>query len=75
MKHAVESNEPVVLTFRQGKPSRVFGHEEYDKMVALPHRVKPWEHRKKRGGPPDPLGAVDAEPPAGLSRQNLYDEE
>jgi len=75
MKHAAESDEEVVLTFRQGKPSRVFGHKEYDKMVQLPHRVKPWEHRKKKEGTPDPLGAVDAEPPVGLSRRKLYDEE
>lgn len=75
MKHAAESDEEVVLTFRQGKPSRVFEHRKYHKMVQLPHRVKPWEHRKQKKTAPDPLQAVDADPPTGLSRRELYEEE
>jgi hypothetical protein len=69
-----ESNQPVVVTSRDGKPSRVFGYDEYTKMVELPHRVKPWEHRKQNKTIPDPLGAVDADPPVGLSRKDLYEE-
>ncbi len=70
-----ESNQPVVVTSRDGKPSRVFGYEEYTKMVELPHRVRPWEHRKQSRATPDPLGAVDAEPPVRLSRKDLYEED
>lgn len=70
-----KNDEPVVVTSRQGKPSRVYGLEEYQKMVNLPNQVKPWEHRKQKKGAPDPLGAVDAEPPTGLSRRDLYDED
>ncbi len=69
-----KNNEPVVVTSRGGKPSRVYGLDEYRKMVDLPGQVKPWEHRKNKKESPDPLRAVDAEPPTGLSRRDLYDE-
>jgi hypothetical protein len=72
-KRIAKNNQPVVVTSRNGKPSRVFGLDEYQKMVDLPNRVKPWEHRKRKTATPDPLGAVDADPPAGLSRKDLYE--
>ena len=75
MKRAAESNEPVVVTIRQGKPSRVFGYSEHRKMVELPHRVKPWEHRKQKKKAPDPLGAFDAAPPPSVTRKDLYEDE
>ncbi len=74
-KRIAKNNEPVVVTSRDGKPSRVFGLDEYKKMVELPNRVKPWEHRKQTKTTPDPLGAVDADPPVRLSRKDLYDED
>ena len=70
-----KSNAPVVVTSRGGKPSRVYGLEEYQKMVDLPNRVKPWERRKQESATPDPLGAVDADPPTGLGRRELYAED
>jgi len=75
MKRAAESDEPIVVTMRGGKPSRVFGYTEHRKMVELPHRVKPWEHRKGKTAPPDPLGAIDARPPRPLTRKSFYEEE
>jgi hypothetical protein len=45
------------------------------KMVGLPRRLKPWEHRKQSRTTPDPLGSVDANPPIGLSRKDLYEED
>jgi predicted nucleic acid-binding protein len=75
MKRAAESDEAIVVTMRGGKPSRVFGYNEHRKMVELPHRVKPWEHRKERSAPPDPLGAIDARPPRPLTRKSFYEEE
>jgi hypothetical protein len=72
-KRIAKNNEPVVVTSRDGKPSRVFGLDEYKKMVELPNRVKPWEHRKQNAAAPDPLRAVDADPPGDLSRKDLYD--
>ena len=75
MKRASKSNESIVVTIRGGKPSRVFGYDEHRKMVELPHRVKPWEHRKGKAATPDPLGAIDARPPRPLTRKSLYEEE
>lgn len=74
MKRAFESEEPIVVVVRQGKPSRVFGYEQYQRMVNLPREVKPWEHKKNANQAPDPLGAVDAEPPGPLTREALYEE-
>ena len=73
MKRTAESDEPIVITVRQGKPSRVFGFNEYKKMVALPGQVKPWEHRREKKKTPDPLGAVDAKPPGRVSREDIYE--
>ncbi|HEX9689975.1 MAG TPA: hypothetical protein VGB47_12980 [Thermoanaerobaculia bacterium] len=76
MRRGAEKRDPVIVTFdRNGKPNRVFGHAEFHKMMELPHRVKPWERRKAKKEVPDPLGAVDAKPPAGLSRRDLYEDE
>jgi len=75
MERASESDEPIVVTIRGGKPSRVFGYNEHRKMVELPHRVKPWEHRKGKAAVPDPLLAVDARPPQPLTRGSFYEEE
>jgi hypothetical protein len=75
MRRAAEKGDPVIVTFRDGKPNRVFGHAEFHRMMELPHRVKPWEARKAKKEVPDPLGAVDARPPAELSRRDLYEDE
>jgi hypothetical protein len=65
----------VVVVMRDGKPSRVFGLEEYLKMKELPRTVKPWEHRQDLAQPPDPLGAMDlgllVSP---LTREHMYEE-
>ena len=64
---------PVVLTFRNGKPSRVFGLAEYLSMRELPQRVKPWEYRNDNAAPSDPLGAIEGRVLAGLGRDSIYD--
>lgn len=73
MKRIAESDEPIVITVRGGRPSRVFGFEEYKKMVSLPGQVRPWEHRREREKKTDPLGAIDAKPPEPLSREDIYE--
>ncbi len=75
MKRDSGSDEPIVLTIRGGKPGGVFGYNEHHKMVELPHRAKPWEHRKGKSATPDPLGAIDAEPPRPLTRKSVCEEE
>ncbi len=76
LERGARGEDAVVLTFRNGVPSRVFGLEEYLKMRELPKRVKPWEHREKPDDVPDPLGAVDlGKPLLPITREYMYDEE
>jgi hypothetical protein len=67
-------NKPVVVVPRNGKPSRCFGLEQYQKMQKQPLKHKPWERRKSRGeNAPDPLGAVPGGVRSALSRREIYD--
>jgi hypothetical protein len=74
LARAARGEEAVVLTFRKGIPSRVFGLEEYLKMRELPRQVKPWQHRKAEAAVPDPLGAVEGTLIMPVTRENIYDE-
>jgi hypothetical protein len=75
VERASQSGDPIVITSRKGKLSRVYGYTEYQKMVGLPQKTKPWEHRKTRRASPDPLGAIDAKPPSPLTRESFYEED
>ena len=72
-------NEVAVVVAALGKPSRVYGLEQYLKMCDLPRQVKPWEHRKSRAKKsrtvPDPLGAVEGTVLGPLSRDFIYEED
>lgn len=74
MARAARGEEAVVLTFRNGIPSRVFGLKEYLKICDLPNVVKPWMHRKTEGAVPDPLGAVEGTILMPITRENMYEE-
>lgn len=75
LDHGTSDGEPVVLVFREGKPSRVFALHAYLKMQEHPTIVQPWKHRKDRiKKPADPLGAVDMGRIAlPLTREHLYE--
>jgi hypothetical protein len=75
VERAARGEKVSVVVNRNGKPSRVFGLDEYLKMKKLPHQVKPWEHRKGQASVPDPLGAVDMGPLLSpLTREAMYEE-
>lgn len=63
----------VVVTSRNGRPSRVFKLDEYMKRKELPSRTKPWQKRKQENKAPDPLGAVEGKVLGRLSRSEIYD--
>ena len=65
--------EVIVVVPKGGKPSRIFGIEEYLKMRNLPRKVKPWTHRKSEDILPDPLGAVEGTVLMPVVRENIYD--
>ncbi|MGH9492309.1 MAG: hypothetical protein ACRD2K_02300 [Terriglobales bacterium] len=73
MKRAAE-NRAFVVVPRNGVPSRVFRYAEYQKRVALPKKVKPWEKRKQKKAIPDPLGAMPLGRVHGsLRREDIYE--
>lgn len=72
MERLATSEEPLVVTHQNGVPTRIFDYSSYEKKRDTMRKAKPWEHRKTKLQLPDPLGAVDAEPPRGLDRRNLY---
>jgi len=66
-------NEPVVVVPRNGKPSRCFGVQEYQKMQQHPLKHRPWMRRRSAQAP-DPLGALKLGGVRGsLRRENIYD--
>jgi len=68
-----KGRKALVLVMKKGKPSRVFGFDEYLARKALVMKVKPWQGRKKKATSADPLGAVDLGVMAPLTRENMYD--
>ena len=72
-----KKNMPLVVTVRDGKPSRVYHLEGYLKMKALPQKVKPWTRRRnakpRDTAPIDPLGAVTGRLRSKLRRSDMYD--
>jgi hypothetical protein len=73
LKHGALGAKKVVVVYRNGVPSKVMGYAEHQKMVELPKKVKPWEHRKPRATVPDPLGAVEGKVLGPLSRETIYE--
>ena len=63
----------VVVVDKKGRPSRIFGIEEYLKMKQHPAKVKPWLFRKSNPAHTDPLGAVAGNVVRGLNRQAMYE--
>jgi len=68
-------NEVVVVVPRNGKASRVFGMDTYQKMKEQPGKHKPWQGRRRSQSIPDPLGAIDGKVRLPLTRQNFYEQE
>ena len=68
-------NEVVVVVPRNGKASRVFGMDTYQKMKEQPGKHKPWQARRRSQSIPDPLGAIDGKVRLPLTRQNFYEQE
>jgi len=72
LERGARGDKRVVVVYKNGVPSSVWGYEEYQERVALTKRVKPWESKEK-GSPPGPLGAVDGTVLAPLTRENMYE--
>jgi hypothetical protein len=63
-----------VVVFKNGKPSSVWGFEEYIARQELTKQVEPWKHRITRDSDLDPLGAVDGTLKGPLTRDEIYED-
>ncbi|MCI0356312.1 MAG: hypothetical protein L0099_14920 [Acidobacteria bacterium] len=72
MRRAASGERALVLVIRNGKPSRVFGFEEYLKRKALTKKVRPWEARRRKSTL-DPLGAWHLGDLGSLRREDIYE--
>ena len=70
LRRGARGDQAVVLTLKNGLPSRVFGVEEYLQRQQLPRRVQPWKYRRQ-ATTPDPLGAADGTVLGSLSRSEI----
>jgi hypothetical protein len=71
LRRAAQGEKAVVVTFKGGVASRVYGVEQYLHKRELTKRVvKPWTHRKQTL---DPLGAIDGAIHGSLSRSDIYE--
>jgi hypothetical protein len=75
LARAARGEKRVVVVLKNGRPSAVWGLQEYLDRQNLTRKVKPWEQRKAEKETPDPLGAIDAEPPKDLTRESMYENE
>lgn len=74
MRRYAAGERVLVLVGKNGKPSSVWGFEEYLERKALTKRVKPWQRRKQKSAAPDPLGAWPLGRVIGtLRREDIYE--
>ncbi|HEV3262585.1 MAG TPA: hypothetical protein VG013_37380 [Gemmataceae bacterium] len=71
LERCARGERAVVVVIKNGKPSSVWGFNEYLQRKESAKKVKPWQHRKAKAAVPDPLGAVDAGVLAPLTRANM----
>ncbi len=62
----------IVVVYKNGEASRVYGVAEYAKIKELAYRVKPHTFRRARPDSPDPLGAMDGRTLRPLGREEIY---
>lgn len=74
LERAARGEQKVVVVIKKGKPSSVWGFDEYLKRKQLTKLVEPWKNRKVNSNVSDPLGAVDGEPIGPLTRDQIYEE-
>ncbi|MGH9604017.1 MAG: hypothetical protein ACRD24_16680 [Terriglobales bacterium] len=73
MRRYAAGERILVLVGKDGKPSSVWGFDEYLERKALAKKVRPWEQRKKKSKTPDPLGAWDLGAVGSMRREDIYE--
>jgi hypothetical protein len=59
---------------KAGKPSSVWGFDQYLARRELTRTVKPWKRRQRNADVPDPLEAIDGTPVGPLTRDEIYED-
>jgi restriction endonuclease Mrr len=73
MARCARGEKKLVVVAKNGKPSSVFGFDEYLKMQELPRKVKPWTGRKPPPRPSDELPSIDSGITMPLQRKDFYE--
>ncbi len=73
LRRARRGEKAAVVVFRRGKPSRVFGLQEYLRQREVPRKNKIWKRRRPTVPGPDPLAAVEGRVLGPLRREDIYE--
>lgn len=71
LERAARGEKRVVVGIKDGKPSSVWGFDEYLARQEQTRAVGPWEGRKPRATATDPLGAIEGAPIGPLTRDQI----
>jgi len=74
LDRAARGERRLVVVMKDGKPSSVWGFDEYLARQELTKAVKPWKNRKAATSSLDPLGAVEGAPIGPLTRDEIYED-
>src|SRR5262249_36191264 len=74
LERGAQGEKRAVVVFKNGKPSSVWGFDEYLARQNLTKVVEPWKHRRDRTPAEiDPLGAVEGAPSGPITRDEMYE--
>ncbi|HET6204372.1 MAG TPA: hypothetical protein VFI25_16390 [Planctomycetota bacterium] len=73
LRRAEQGEKAVVVVFKRGRPSRVFGLEEYRKQQQVPVKNQIWKRRRASGGGPNPLRAIEGRVLGSIRREDIYE--
>jgi hypothetical protein len=75
LERAARGERRIVLVIdKDGRPTRVFGFDEYLARQELTKTVQPWRSRKGTSAESDPLGAIEGAPVGPLTRDQIYED-
>lgn len=74
LERAARGERRIVVVIKRGRPSSVWGFDEYLARQKLTKTVEPWKNRKLKSDAPDPLGAIEGAPLGRLTRDQIYED-
>ena len=74
LERAARGERRIVVVIKNGRPSSVWGFDEYLARQELTKTVKPWKNRQRESEALDPLSAIEGAPLGPLTRDHIYDD-